>query len=190
MNNHPLPETNPSTTHLQRKERTMTPTLHARKGVLQNGTSGISDRGGYAADETACAITGRGGEHDAGREPGIEQLAFRESRGQHPTQPIHDGGIRDITEQTIGDGHTVRQPGQARPPREHRFVMAARTVTIGEAWRRRGIDAPCRNPDIRSTVMRRRRRTGTKPAVLSSIMPADRLCLETISVLPIHMRPA
>ena len=90
----------------------MTPTLHARKGVLQNGTSGISDRGGYAADETACAITGRGGEHDAGREPGIEQLAFRESRGQHPTQPIHDGGIRDITEQTIGDGHAVfRQVG-------------------------------------------------------------------------------
>lgn len=106
----------------------MTPTLHARKGVLQNGTSGISDRGGYAADETACAITGRGGEHDAGREPGIEQLAFRESRGQHPTQPIHDGGIRDITEQTIGDGHTVRQPGQARPPREHRFVMGQRLV--------------------------------------------------------------
>lgn len=100
----------------------MTPTLHARKGVLQNGTSGISDRGGYAADETACAITGRGGEHDAGREPGIEQLAFRDPRGQHPTQPIHDGGIRDITEQTIGDGHTVRQPGQTRPPREHRFV--------------------------------------------------------------------
>ena len=79
MNNHPLPETNPSTTHLQRKERTMTPTLHARKGVLQNGTSGISDRGGYAADETACAITGRGGEHDAGREPGIEQLYFVKS---------------------------------------------------------------------------------------------------------------
>lgn len=128
MNNHPLPETNPSTTHLQRKERTMTPTLHARKGVLQNGTSGISDRGGYAADETACAITGRGGEHDAGREPGIEQLAFRDPRGQHPTQPIHDGGIRDITEQTIGDGHTVRQPGQARPPREHRFVMGQRLV--------------------------------------------------------------
>lgn len=129
MNNHPLPETNPSTTHLQRKERTMTPTLHARKGVLQNGTSGISDRGGYAADETACAITGRGGEHDAGREPGIEQLAVRDPRGQHPTQPIHDGGIRDITEQTIGDGHAIGQPGQARPPREHRFVMGQRLVT-------------------------------------------------------------
>lgn len=107
----------------------MTPTLHARKGVLQNGTSGISDRGGYAADETACAITGRGGEHDAGREPGIEQLAFRESRGQHPTQPIHDGGIRDITEQTIGDGHAIGQPGQTRPPREHRFVTGQRLVT-------------------------------------------------------------
>lgn len=101
----------------------MTPTLHARKGVLQNGTSGISDRGGYAADETACVVTGRGGEHDAGREPCVEQLAVRESRGQHPTQPIHDGGIRDITEQTIGDGHAIGQPGQARPPREHRFVM-------------------------------------------------------------------
>lgn len=100
----------------------MTPTLHARKGVLQNGTSGISDRGGYAADETACAITGRGGEHDAGREPGVEQLAFRESRGQHPTQPIHDGGIRDITEQTIGHGHTIGQPGQTRLLLERRFV--------------------------------------------------------------------
>lgn len=106
----------------------MTPTLHARKGVLQNGTSGISDRGGYAADETACAITGRGGEHDAGREPGIEQLAVRDPRGQHPTQPIHDGGIRDITEQTIGDGHAIGQPGQTRPPREHRFVTGQRLV--------------------------------------------------------------
>lgn len=114
MNNHPLPETNPSTTHLQRKERTMTPTLHARKGVLQNGTSGISDCGGYAVDEPIRVVTGRGGEHDAGREPCVEQLAFRESRGQHPTQPIHDGGIRDITEQTIGDGHAIGQPGQTR----------------------------------------------------------------------------
>ena len=36
MNNHPLPETNPSTTHLQRKERTMTPT-YMRERRLQTG---------------------------------------------------------------------------------------------------------------------------------------------------------
>ena len=168
------------------------PTLQARAAHGgHSGSTPLGDRGSDVVDEPIRVVTGRGGEHDAGREPCVEQLAVRDPRGQHPTQPIHDGGIRDITEQTIGDGHAIGQPGQARPPREHRFVTgqrlvtqsAARTVMIGETWRRRGIDAPCRNPDIRSTVMRRRRRTGTKPAVLSSIMPADRLCLETISVL-------
>ena len=80
-------------------------------------------------DEPIRVVTGRGGEHDAGREPCVEQLAVRDPRGQHPTQPIHDGGIRDITEQTIGDGHAIGQPGQTRPPREHRFVTGQRLVT-------------------------------------------------------------
>ena len=74
------------------------------------------------------AVTGRGGEHDAGREPCVEQLAVRDPRGQHPTQPIHDGGIHDIAEQSIGHGHAIGQPGQARPPREHRFVTGQRLV--------------------------------------------------------------
>lgn len=107
----------------------MTSTLQAR--AARGGHSGstfLGDRGSDVVDELIRVVTGRGGEHDAGREPCVEQLAVRDSRGQHPTLPIHDGGIRDITEQTIGDGHAIGQPGQARPPREHRFVMGQRLV--------------------------------------------------------------
>ena len=171
------------------------PTLQARAAHGgHSGSTPLGDRGSDVVDEPIRVVTGRGGEHDAGREPCVEQLAVSDPRGQHPTQSIHDGGIRDITEQTIGDGHAIGQPGQTRPPRERAvssrasasYRIAARTVTIGETRGRRGIDAPCRNPDIRSTVMRRRRRMGEKPAsVLSSIMPADRLVL-TISVPSIH----
>lgn len=105
------------------------PTLQARAAHGgHSGSTPLGDRGSDVVDEPIRVVTGRGGEHDAGREPGIEQLAFRDPRGQHPTQPIHDGGIRDITEQTIGDGHAIGQPGQTRPPREHRFVMGQRLV--------------------------------------------------------------
>ena len=105
------------------------PTLQAR--AAHGGHSGstfLGNRGSDAEDEPIRVVTNRGGEHAAGHDTRIMQLAVRDPRGQHPTQPIHDGGIRDITEQTIGDGHTVRQPGQARPPREHRFVMGQRLV--------------------------------------------------------------
>lgn len=105
------------------------PTLQARAAHGgHSGSTPLGDRGSDVVDEPIRVVTGRGGEHDAGREPCVEQLAVRDPRGQHPTQPIHDGGIRDITEQTIGDGHAIGQPGQTRPPREHRFVMGQRLV--------------------------------------------------------------
>lgn len=106
------------------------PTLQARAAHGgHSGSTPLGNRGSDAVNEPIRVVTGRGGEHDAGHDTRIMQLAVRDPRGQHPTQPIHDGGIRDITEQTIGDGHTVRQPGQTRPPREHRFVTGQRLVT-------------------------------------------------------------
>lgn len=131
MNNHPLPETNPSTTHLQRKERTRN----------ANPTSACGPRRPQRIDAPRRPRKRRRGRthtrrHRSRRRARCRTRALRrtarpprEHRGQHPTQPIHDGGIRDITEQTIGDGHAIGQPGQARPPREHRFVTGQRLVT-------------------------------------------------------------
>lgn len=105
------------------------PTLQARAAHGgHSGSTPLGNRGSDAEDEPVRVVTNRGGEHAAGHDTRIMQLAVRDPRGQHPTQPIHDGGIRDITEQTIGDGHAIGQPGQARPPREHRFVTGQRLV--------------------------------------------------------------
>lgn len=106
------------------------PTLQAR--AARGGHSGstpLGDRGSDVVDEPVRVITNRGGEHAAGHDIRIMQLTVRDAHGQHPTQSIHDGGIRDITEQTIGDGHAIGQPGQTRPPRERRFVTGQRLVT-------------------------------------------------------------
>lgn len=99
------------------------PTLQAR--AAHGGHSGstfLGNRGSDAEDEPIRVVTGRGGEHAAGHDTRIMQLAVRDPRGQHPTQSIHDGGIHDIAEQSIGHGHAIGQPGQARLLLERRFV--------------------------------------------------------------------
>lgn len=106
------------------------PALQAR--AAHGGHSGstfLGNRGSDAEDEPVRVVTNRGGEHAAGHDTRIMQLAVRDPRGQHPTQSIHDGGIHDIAEQPIGHGHAIGQPGQARPPRERRFVTGQRLVT-------------------------------------------------------------
>lgn len=106
------------------------PTLQARAAHGgHSGSTPLGDRGSDVVDEPIRVVTNRGGEHDAGREPCVEQLAVRDPRGQHPTQSIHDGGIRDITEQSIGHGHAIGQPGQARLLLERRFVTGQLLVT-------------------------------------------------------------
>lgn len=99
------------------------PTLQAR--AARGGHSGstfLGNRGSDAEDEPVRVVTNRGGEHAAGHDTRIMQLAVRDPRGQHPTQPIHDGGIHDIAEQSIGHGHAIGQPGQACLLLERRFV--------------------------------------------------------------------
>lgn len=99
------------------------PTLQARAAHGgHSGSTPLGDRGSDVVNEPIRVVTGRGGEHDAGHDTRIMQLAVRDPRGQHPTQPIHDGGIHDIAEQSIGHGHAIGQPGQARPLLERRFV--------------------------------------------------------------------
>lgn len=100
------------------------PTLQARAAHGgHSGSTPLGDRGSGAVDEPIRVVTNRGGEHAAGHDTRIMQLAVRDPRGQHPTQSIHDGGVHDIAEQSIGHGHAIGQPGQSHPPREHRFVM-------------------------------------------------------------------
>lgn len=99
------------------------PTLQARAAHGgHSGSTPLGNRGSDAEDEPVRVVTNRGGEHAAGHDTRIMQLAVRDPRGQHPTQSIHDGGIHDIAEQSIGHGHAIGQPGQARLLLERRFV--------------------------------------------------------------------
>ena len=71
-------------------------------------------------NEPIRVVTGRGGEHDAGREPCVEQLAVSDPRGQHPTQSIHDGGIHDDGASGVSRFRNQREGGGGDVRRQKR----------------------------------------------------------------------
>ena len=129
MNTIPYPKQTHPPPICSEKERTMTPTLHARKGVLQTGrrvsatAAAMPRTKPHAPSQVAAASTMPDESPASNSSPSVSPV---DSIQRSPSMTAGSVTLRNRPSATA-----IRygQPGQARPPREHRFVMGQRLVS-------------------------------------------------------------